>query len=155
LCSILKPMSRLQLELAPPPTSVEIAKFVPAQPDTLNRGVFDQQGRPLPPQFDYHVDDNLYANEGEHLVRVVSASILALYSVLGFFPRPELLNPLSTDNLDTRYSHQRKALGNMVDTRRMEVAVLASSLAQRIELLGEWIQRTDFSLREISSPHGS
>lgn len=33
-----------QLELAPPPTSAEIARFVPAERDTLNRGVFNQQG---------------------------------------------------------------------------------------------------------------
>jgi hypothetical protein len=143
-----------QIELAAPPTSAEIAQFVPAESDTLNRGVFDQDGRRLPPQFDHHVDDNLYADVGEHLVRAVSASVLALYSVLGF-PRPELPNALSTEKLDTRYNHQRKALGNLVDTRRMEVAVLAIKRTQMIALLEEWTQKIAFSLREISSLHGS
>jgi hypothetical protein len=73
---------------------LKIAKFVPAEPDTLNSGVFDQQFRRLP-QVDHHVDDNLYAEMGEHLLRAVSASFLALYYILDF-PRPELPNPLST-----------------------------------------------------------
>jgi hypothetical protein len=36
-----------QLELAPPPTSAEIARCVSAERDTLNRGIFSQQGRRL------------------------------------------------------------------------------------------------------------
>lgn len=44
-----------QLELALPPMFAEIAQFVSAEHDTLDRGVFDQQGRRLPPQYDRHV----------------------------------------------------------------------------------------------------
>jgi hypothetical protein len=143
-----------QLELAPPPTAAEIAQFVPAERDSTNLGVFDPQGHRLPPQFDHHVDDNLYADVGEHLLRAVSASVLALYYILGF-PSPEVPNPLSTDKLDASYDHQRKELGTKVDTRRMEVAILAAKRAQMITLLVQWIQKTNFTLREISSLHGA
>jgi hypothetical protein len=79
---------------------------------------------------------------------------MALYYILGF-PSPKVPNPLSTDKLDTRYNHQRKELGTMIDTRRMEVAILAPKRAQMITLLEEWIPRDTFNLREISSLHGS
>jgi hypothetical protein len=42
----------------------------------------------------------------------------------------------------------------MLDTRRMEVAILAAKRAQTIIFLEEWIPRTTFNLREISSLHG-
>jgi tRNA C32,U32 (ribose-2'-O)-methylase TrmJ len=62
---------------------------------------------------------------------------------------------LSTDKLDVRYNHQRKELGTKVDTRRMEVAIMAAKRAQMITLLVQWIQKTNFTLREISSLHGT
>jgi hypothetical protein len=43
----------------------------------------------------------------------------------------------------------------MIDTRRMEIAVLEIKRAQMIELLGECTQTADFNLRAISSLHGS
>jgi hypothetical protein len=59
----------------------------------------------------------------EHLLRAVSASVIASFTILGF-PRAELPNPLSTDKLGTRYSHQRKALGTMIATLPIKVLVL-------------------------------
>jgi hypothetical protein len=43
----------------------------------------------------------------------------------------------------------------MIDTRRMEVAVLDPKRSRMIELLGEWTTRANFNLRDISSLHGS
>jgi hypothetical protein len=142
------------LELAPPPTAVEIAQFVPAERDSQNLGVFDTHGKRLSPQFDHHVDDNLYADVGEHLLRAVSASVLALYYILGF-PSPEVPNALSTDKLDTRYNHERKELGTMIDTRRLEVVTLASKRAQMVATLASFLLLESFNLRDISSLHGS
>jgi hypothetical protein len=141
------------IKLAPPPTAAEVAQFVPAESDALNPGVF-VNGRRLPPQFDHHVDDNLYADVGEHLLQTVSASVLALYYILGF-PEPNVPNPLSMDKLDTSYTHQRKELGTGTDTRKMEVTILEPKRAQMIEQLVPWITRTEFNLRDISSLHGS
>jgi hypothetical protein len=142
-----------QIKLAPPPTPEEVAQFVPAERDSLNPGVM-LNGHRLPPQFDHHVDDNLYADVGEHLLQAVSASVLALYHILGF-PSPDVPNPLSMDKLDTSYTHQRQELGTMTDTRRMEVAVSESKRAQMIEQLVAWIMKKQFNLRDISSLHGS
>jgi hypothetical protein len=143
-----------KLELAPPPTLADIAQFVPAERDWINHGVFDQHGCRLPPQFDHHVDDNLYADVAEHLLKVVSSSVLALYYILGF-PSPDVPNPLSIDKLNTRYNHLRQELGTMVNTRRMEVATLDEKHDQIVALLELWIEMKTFNLREISSLHGS
>jgi hypothetical protein len=43
----------------------------------------------------------------------------------------------------------------MLDTRRMEVAILAPKREQIIALLVEWMSRKIFNLRDISSLHGS
>ena len=146
-----------RLELANPMTPTEIADIVPAQADLLNQGVLDSAtGQRLPPQFDHHVDDDIYADVASFMPLTVSSSALALWQVLGF-PNPlHGPNVLSQEKFDGRYTHQRKTLGYWVDSRRMEVAALPAKRALVADSLREWCTcRTHFTLRDISSIHGS
>jgi hypothetical protein len=80
--------------LVPPPTSKELANFVPAEADSRNTGVLDSDGLCMPSPFPHHVDDNIYADVEEYITRMISASQLAPFQVLGFpIPHsPSLLN---------------------------------------------------------------
>ena len=145
-----------QIDLSPTPTPEELATFVPAKIDSLNPRVLDAQGNHLPPQFDYHVDDNTDADIAKNTLLAVSASVLALWILLGF-PDKWYPNPLSMDKLITRYSHQRVTLGYKLDSRKMEVEVLPSRCEAMIVELAAWIDttKTSFTLRELASLHGT
>jgi hypothetical protein len=54
-----------KLLFAPPASQETVKQFVQATPDSLNTGVLDKHGARLPPQYDHHVDDCLYADVKE------------------------------------------------------------------------------------------
>jgi hypothetical protein len=137
------------LQLTPPPTSAEIASFCPAQRDTLNDGVFALDGTRRPPPFNHWVDDCLYADVGKFVFRMVAASVLALYILLGF-PRPEVPNAVSQDKLVTLYGPVRKFVGYTVNTRSLEVQLLPRKRVKIINLLREWITRRTFLLLDAA-----
>jgi hypothetical protein len=102
-----------------------IAKLVLAEPDTLNHGVFDQQGRRLTPQFDHLVTTKISMPTWVGICCVLCRRVSSPRTPFWISgPGPELPNPLSTDKLETRYSHQRKVLGTMIATLPMKVLVL-------------------------------
>jgi hypothetical protein len=111
------------VELAPPPSAEEIAEFCPAEQDTLNSGVLDASGNRLPPQYDHHVDENLYADVQQYMRLAVSASVLALYDVLGF-PSVDVPDPMSQEKFKTKYDHLQKTVGYHINTRRLVDGIL-------------------------------
>ena len=144
------------IELATPPTSAEVDCFTNAEADSLNKGILDTSGSRLPPQFDHHVDDNIYCDVAAHMAQTVSASALALWHILGFPDPLRGPNPLSLEKFDGRYTHQRKTLGHLIDSRTLTVSVLPEKRATMAALLQDWLgNRVEFTLREISSLHGS
>ena len=144
------------IELANPPTSAEVDCFVRAEADSANTGILDSLGHRLPPQFDHHVDDNIYCDVAAHMAQTVSASALALWHVLGFPNPSQGPNPLSLEKFDGRYTHQRKTLGHLIDSRTLTVSVTPEKRTIIAALLQDWLDnRVEFTLREISSLHGS
>ena len=49
------------LNLAPLPTSADVAAFRPTDRDTTNPGILSEDGSRKPPPYNMHVDDTLYA----------------------------------------------------------------------------------------------
>jgi hypothetical protein len=97
--------------------------------------------RALPPQYDHHVDDNLYADIQQSMRLTVSASILALYDVLGF-PSVDVPDPMSPEKFNTKYSHLRKTLGYHINTRCLVVGILPHKREQmRTHLLACYVLR--------------
>ena len=142
------------VELSPPPTPAEVATFVQADPDSQYTGVLDSQGNRKEPQYDHHVDDCMYGDVTEFMTKTVSASILSLYEILGY-PKEYLPNSLSQDKLDTKYNHQWKTVGYLLDSRWLEVTILPYKWEQALEMLGQWMEKKTFTIREISSLHGT
>jgi hypothetical protein len=142
------------LQFAPPPTAADIAQFAIAESDSLNPGILNSDGQRLPPQYDHHVDDNLYAEVADHTRRSVAASMLALFHILGFPEETRAPNPFSMEKFDANMSHLRKFVGHHIDTRRLIVGILPHKRVQAITLLSDWLTKKDFDLRELAGLHG-
>jgi hypothetical protein len=70
------------VQFAPEPD--EDTVFVQARPDRFNKGVLDIDGKPLPTEYNMHVDDNLYAQVGiTRMKQAMRCSIHALNIVMG------------------------------------------------------------------------
>ncbi|CAJ1962540.1 unnamed protein product [Cylindrotheca closterium] len=109
-----------KLSLAPLPTPSDIAAFTPAEPDSKNQGVLKADGSRKSPTFDHHVDNCLYADVALFLRQTISASILALYILLGF-PNPSngIRDCISWEKFANTFSHKRKTVGWLINLRRM------------------------------------
>jgi hypothetical protein len=144
------------IQLAAPPSADDIQAFVRADANSVNRGVTDNNNNNrLAPQFDHHVDDNIYADVGEYMHKTVCSSVLALWQILGF-PHEDTLDPLSREKFCGTYTHLRKTLGRLVDLRDMTLGITPEKREILLEELYDWINVVnEFTLREISSLHGS
>jgi hypothetical protein len=79
--------------------------------ETVNQGVFEVYGSPLPPTYDHHVDDLMNAEIGDLLPCTIAAGILSLYEVLGYPTTWYTPDPLSHDKFDDLHTHHREASG--------------------------------------------
>lgn len=142
------------LQLAPEPTPVEIQHFARADADSINTGVLDVNGQRLPPPYNHHVDDNLYADVGRFMKLAVSASALALYFILGF---PTIWTPdcLSQEKLDAFYKHLRKTIGYAINSRDLTVGILPHKQEQTQILLADWLKKLNCTLLEASQLQGT
>jgi hypothetical protein len=143
------------IQLAAPPSADDIQSFVRADANSINRGVTDNNSNQMAPQFDHHVDDNIYADVGEYMHRRVCLSVLALWQILGL-PNKERPNPLRRKKFCGTYTHLRKTLGHLVDLRDMTVVITPEKREILLEELYDWINVVkEFTLRDITSLHGS
>jgi len=124
------------IKLSPEPSTPQSRAFAQALADTRHKGVFNNEGsRKLPP-FHHHVDDNLYAEVKQYILRAITCSLIAIYMVLGY-PDGTQPDPFSFDKFDTLISHQRKMTGIMVDTRTLKLLLPAYKRQILVDLLAE------------------
>jgi hypothetical protein len=143
------------LHFAPVPSTTVVASFVQASADSINKGVLDATGARLPPQYDHHVDDCLYADVRAFYLLTVALNVLALYVLLGE-PSANHRDPVSWEKFETKVTHCRKAKEFMVNTaRRMEVSIPAYKRDQVVELLATWIDRSTYTLLEAAELLGT
>ena len=128
----------------------ETVSFTPADADTLNPGVLDSRGRRRPPPFNMHVDDNLYADVLQFLVRTICASVWALFLLLGNPLDLRVPSPLSTDKFEATYTHERRLVGRRFNSRTLSVGLLPYKRSQLVDLLRLWDTKKDFSLLELA-----
>jgi hypothetical protein len=143
------------LQLAPPPTLSDVVAFRPADSDTTNAGVLDHLGERLAPTYNMHVDDNLYADVGAHLVHTICSSIGALFGVLGMPTNPLVPSPLSNDKFEGWYNHERKLVGRQFNSRRLSVGMLPYKRERLAILLRHWNDAPSYSLLEIAQLLGT
>ena len=135
------------LETAPPPSRYDINMFALATKDSRNPGIVSEDGLTAPPGYNPYVDDTLYCSIAPNLLRTVSASILSIYKILGT-PNPLTLDALSRDKLTTLYTHQRRVLGKMVDSRRLMVSLPLDKRETIVNILGTWLAQPSFLILE-------
>ena len=139
------------INLADPPSPVEVSHFCPADRDSLNPGVLNPDGSRKPPPYNMHVDDNLYADVGEFMERTVSSSMAALFDVLGTPDNPDVPPALSYDKLENSYNHLRKMVGRKFDSRALTVGMLSHKREQLITILEAWIPKSNYVIQEAAS----
>ena len=143
------------LKLAPLPTASEISAFTPAERDSQNLGVFDTANQRKSPSYDHHVDDNLYADVAKHLRQTISASILALYLILGF-PEPSkgIRDCISWEKFANTFTHERKSIGWVINSRKLTVSLPPTKRDRLISILTNAQKAPVLSLREIATMLG-
>ena len=109
---------------APPATPAERVVFAKAIPDSINTGVLDEDGNRRSPTYDHHVDDNMYADITDLLLRASSASIIALYEIVGY-PNGKIPDPISWDKFESTHGHLRRVVGWEFNTRDLTFALPA------------------------------
>jgi hypothetical protein len=144
-----------EITLSPKPTQEESASFAQASKDKKHSGVFDEAGNRIPPPFQHYIDDNPYADVRKYVHQMVSASILALYDVLGY-PNPKQgPDAISRDKLFTMYNWTRVFLGFLFNSRKMTIGLTPCRTKILIETLTTWLTKSNFTLLEAAKLLGT
>ena len=137
------------INLEPEPPRSICAGFAQASADILNQGVLDANGRRLPPPFVHHVDDKMYADVAEFMIRTIAAAVIAIYEILGY-PKKHLPSALSLEKFHGSYNCERKELGYLINSRTMSVDILPYKRDIVVALLAHWLTIRHYSLREAA-----
>ena len=129
----------------------DTVQYVRAHQDTLNPGVLMADGTPTPTPFHMYVDDNMYADIRERMLRAIAASIDSLFIIQGQ-PHPDRRLALSLKKLEEApASYSRIILGFLVDTRQMRVFLPPPKRAEALALLSTFCPpRRSVTLREVA-----
>ncbi|KAL7544775.1 hypothetical protein ACHAWF_013580 [Thalassiosira exigua] len=114
--------------------------FTPARACSRRQGVRDCNGNDLPTPHRLFVDDAVYADiyerSRERIERTVAASIESMYIILGRSDLSKRQDPISFDKLiEMLISHLNKILGQVIDTRTLDVGVPPDYRRQTVNLL--------------------
>ena len=102
-----------------PDPILSLLPFGQANSNSLNHGVFSN-GTQLPPPYPHLINDNLFADIPVFIKLTSTASIVALYNVLGK-RHPNQPDVLSQDKLELVYNEQQHKLGHLIDSHHMLV----------------------------------
>ncbi|KAL7523262.1 hypothetical protein ACHAXR_000668, partial [Thalassiosira sp. AJA248-18] len=151
-----KYLDRLQWE----PTLGTSTKFVPAKACTQRLGVLDPQGNPRPTPQRLFVDDSVYAEVYEEsrarITQAIAAGIEAIFILLGHSDLSKRQDPISFDKMeDMMVSYLNKILGQLINTRLLDVGVPAPYISKTLVLLKPFhYQRKSFTLKEMETITG-
>jgi hypothetical protein len=135
--------------------STKKKRFVPAFPDSMNKGVFDADGNPADTPHAMFVDDDIYAEVyiRWRVEQAIAASIEAMFITLGQSDLLRLQDPISWDKLvGMIISHFNKVLGMEFNTRQMDVGPPPEFLARTLSQLDAFHEgRKAFTVQEMST----
>jgi hypothetical protein len=133
----------------------ERQNFTKAIPDSINKGVFDEiTGKRKPPQYNHHVDDNMYGDISELMPRAAAASIISLYEIVGY-PDGRIPDPISWEKFGTAYGHLRRVVGWTFNTRTLTYTLPSDKRTSITELLETWLSKENFTILEAAELHGT
>ena len=134
--------------------------FVQAKACSQRRGVLDDQGTPLPTPQRLFVDDSVYAEiyqaSHERMERAVAAGIEAIFILLGQSDLAKRQDPISLDKMTAMMvSYLNKILGQLIDTRRMDIGVPPDYIHRTLLLLKPFHkERKSFTVKEMETLTG-
>ena len=78
------------------------AKFVPAKADSINKGVLDGDGNPVPTPHRFFVDDGIYLDVFDitRIEQAIAASIEAIFILLGYSELERRRDPVSWSKME-------------------------------------------------------
>ena len=112
--------------------------FYPATPDAINQGVIQQDGTAAATPHKFFVDDDCYAEVFRKVLveQAVAASIEAIFLLLGESDLDKRQDPISFDKMEEMVvSYSNKILGQIINTRQMEVETPPEFIAETLKLL--------------------
>ena len=138
-----------------PSSPLEQAEFTIAIADSINTGVFDEAtGKRKPPQFNHHVDDNMYGDISELMPRAAAASIISLYEIVGY-PDGRIPDPISWEKFGTAYGHIRRVVGWNFNTRTLTYTLPNDKRTSITTLIETFITKDHFTILEAAELHGT
>ena len=152
--SIIERVSHKLPTLNFPMMTENTVNFEPAVKDRINKGVINPNGKRQPPPFRHHVDDNLYADVPQYFHRAVAASLLSIYTILGW-PDGRQPDPFSFDKLETEYSHIRKCTGVIVNSRELTIALPEYKRNNIIELIEGFLSSDHYNIVQAAQLCGT
>ena len=116
------------------------ATYTIAKPCQQRRGVLDDKGELVPTPQRMFVDDSVYADiynkDKARIEQAIAAGIEAIFILLGRSDLSKRQDPVSFDKMvEMMVSHLNKVLGQIIDTRQMNIGVPQSYIAQILMLL--------------------
>src|SRR6056300_235796 len=140
-----------KITFAPPPTPEDIRAFTPADRDSLNQGVLHPDGSRKPPLFRHHVDDCIYADIQATMIQTVSASVIALYTVLGYPNAAKgIRDCVSWEKFQSTFTHRRHTLGWDIDSRRLTVGLPHKKKLSLLARLQTTLESPRLTIRELA-----
>jgi len=136
------------------------ATYTVAKACQQRRGVLNNKGEPVPTPQRMFVDDgvlaDIYNDDKVRIEKAIAAGIEAIFILLGRSDLSKRQDPVSFDKMvEMMVSHLNKVLGQIIDTRRMNVGVPQSYIAQILMLLKPFhYQRKSFTVKEMERVTG-
>ena len=143
-----------ELTFESPATQEEREAFAVAIPDSKNQGVFGKNGKRIAPQYNHHVDDNMYADIPELMPRSAAASVISLYEIVGY-PDGRIPDPISWDKFGSAYGHIRRVVGWEFNTRSLTYTLPDDKRQSLVDMLTEWSQKSQCNILEAATLHGT
>ena len=129
--------------------------FIPAKACTTRTGVLDNKGQPCPTPQRLFVDDSVYAeiyeDERTRIKQTIAAGIEAIFILLGHSDLSKRQDPISFDKMEEMMvSHMNKILGQVIDTRLLDVGVPPAYIEKTLNLLRPFhYERKSFQVKEM------
>ena len=112
------------MQFCPLPTKDTV--FVHDVADSQHKGVIDSNGNPVPTPRNIYVDDNFIADIRLQMKQAMSASIEALFILMGYHEPHRRRNVVCMEKyLAAQCAYEKKQLGVRLNTRALALGLMA------------------------------
>eukprot|EP00957_Ditylum_brightwellii_P161316 12282792-Ditylum_brightwellii.AAC.1 len=116
----------------------------------------DSNGNPVPTPHNMYVDDNLKADIRPRMKQAMSASIEALFILMGYPEPHRQINAVCMENyLAAQCVYEKKQLGIKINTRALALGLMADKKLDMTSELQHWHKKIkSFNIRQVGTLTG-